>query len=146
MAHKKSVSKKKKAGAQREANRKLHQKGNKIMADQKEDVTGNGGEKVVTPEEQAYVEDTQKLEPEVTTDMPHAAVGQAFTPPEVDCPHKTIRDWPGCFEDCDYAGMDECPHHVSYEPEIDSGMRDLEPTPKPEPFDPKSVIAKYLKK
>ena len=28
-----------------------------------------------------------------------------------ECPHKTIRDWPDCYEDCDYAGTDECPHH-----------------------------------
>ena len=36
----------------------------KVMADQKEDVVGNNGEKVVTPEEKAYVEDTRKPEPE----------------------------------------------------------------------------------
>ena len=46
----------------------LHQqkvnKRRKIVADQKEDVIGNNAEKVTTPEEMAYIEDTQK--PDVT--------------------------------------------------------------------------------
>lgn len=28
-----------------------------------------------------------------------------------NCPFKTIRDWPGCYEDCEYAGTDDCPNH-----------------------------------
>ena len=54
---------------QHEATKKLAKqpkKEKKITADQKEDVTGNNSEKVVTPEEKAYVEDTRKPEPEPT--------------------------------------------------------------------------------
>jgi len=28
--------------------------------------------------------------------------------PERVCPYKTIRDWPDCYEDCDYACTDDC--------------------------------------
>ncbi len=28
------------------------------------------------------------------------------------CKYKTIRDWPGCYEDCDYSNTDACPHHI----------------------------------
>ena len=28
-----------------------------------------------------------------------------------DCKYKTIRDWPDCYEDCEYAGTKTCPHH-----------------------------------
>lgn len=34
------------------------------------------------------------------------------------CPHKTIRDWPGCYEDCDYAGTDECPYQKGLRREV----------------------------
>ena len=95
---------------------KLPKKEEKIAADQKEDVVGNNGEKVVTPEEKAYVENTGEPEPELEL-----------------CPHKTIRNWPDCFEDCDYAGTDECPHYKS------------EPKPTPA-FDPQKLIDKILKK
>jgi len=29
--------------------------------------------------------------------------------PERECPYKTIRGWPDCYEDCDYGETDECP-------------------------------------
>ncbi len=29
----------------------------------------------------------------------------------MNCKYKTVRDWPSCFEDCDYAGTDNCPNH-----------------------------------
>ncbi len=28
------------------------------------------------------------------------------------CKYKNIKDWPGCFEDCGYAGTNDCLNHI----------------------------------
>uniref|UniRef100_A0A6M3KMK7 Uncharacterized protein n=1 Tax=viral metagenome TaxID=1070528 RepID=A0A6M3KMK7_9ZZZZ len=82
----------------------------KIVADQKEDVVGNNGERVVTPEEMAYMEDTRKAESEPTREQL-----EKFEADELEAAKK------------------------QYESE---SMVDAETVP----FDPKSVLNKYLKK
>lgn len=65
----------------------------KVMADQETDVIGNGAERVVTPEEMSYVEDTRKPEIEIIgTPTPDAATEQYFTPPEPFDAKKLIDD------------------------------------------------------
>ena len=46
-----------------------------------------------------------------------------------DCPHKTIRDWPDCYEDCDYTEMD-CPHGTVMNLETPAALQSNDPQSK----------------
>ena len=77
----------------------------------------NHSEIAFTPDEL----DATKLALEALKAVKSARANHYWTPipplpgedPEKPCQHKTIRDWPDCYEDCDYAGTYECPHHKS---------------------------------
>lgn len=46
------------------------------------------------------------------------------------CKHQYIRGYPGCFQECDYGGTDECPYH-NLDPERVKPSRNL-PTAAPQ--------------
>jgi len=66
MAGKGKSARKKRAKTKKQLAEKRNQdmKPKRVLADQAKDVVGNGAERVITPEEKSYIEDTRKPEPE----------------------------------------------------------------------------------